>query len=204
MFLWPVVLIGLVLALVTRRPLSTLLARRFQRMGLLLLGLGLQLLFAPAVFAPMLSAPTLPGLPRLGGLLYVASLVLLLIFAWLNRRCLGVAVMGLGLLMNAVVIAANGGQMPVDPGQLAAQGSLDKMQAEERVGGWSPHTMMGDDTRLAFLADSLLVMVPRPIAKSVIVSPGDLVVAAGILLFLLVIPEAKATASQSSGRLASP
>ena len=204
MFLWPVVLIGLALALVTRRPLGNLLARKFDRIELLLLGLGLQLLLAPTALAPILSTSTAPGLPRVGGLLYVGSLVSLLVFAWLNRRCLGVAVMGVGLLMNTAVIAANGGQMPVSPDQMAVQGSLNKMLAEEGSGNWSPHTMMGDETRLAFLGDWVLVMVPRPVAKSVIVSPGDLVVAAGVLLFLLVIPEAKAAHAEDPTRVAAP
>ncbi len=192
MFLWPVVLIGLTLALITRRPLGRLLARKFSRMGLLFLGLALQLILSVPAFAPILSASTLPGLAKLGGLLYVGSMVSLLVFAWLNRHCLGVAVMGTGLLMNAAVIAANGGQMPVSPARMAEQGSLNWMMAQERGGAWLPHSTMGEQTRLAFLGDSLLLRAPRPLTKSVIVSPGDLVVAAGVLLFLLVIPEARA------------
>ncbi len=204
MFLWPVALIGLMLAAVTRRPLSFLLVRRFRWIGLLLMGLGLQLLMVLAASGPFLSTPTLPGFPQAGGVLYITSLGLLLVFAWLNRRGLGIAVMGVGLLMNAVVIAANGGQMPVDPGQMAAQGSLDKMVAEETAGTWTAHAQIGPATRLAFLGDSVLLRAPQPLTRSVIVSPGDLVIAAGILLFLMVIPEAKAASSKSAGGLASP
>ncbi len=204
MFLWPVALIGLILALVTRRPLGNLIARRFHRLELLLVGLGVQLLLAPVALVPILSASLLPGLPRVGGLLYIASLVLLLIFTWFNRHCLGIAVMGVGLLMNAAVIAANGGQMPVDPARMAAQGSLGAMMAEQRAGNWWPHTMMGDETRLPFLGDSVLLMAPRLTTKSVIISPGDVVVAAGVLLFLLVIPEAKQTQSRDARGLSSP
>jgi hypothetical protein len=188
MFLWPVVLIGLILAIVARRPLGTLLAQRFHRTSLLWLGIGAQLLFVPSALHPVLSASIFPGLPKIGGLLYISSLALVLGFALLNRRTVSIAVIGLGLLMNAAVIAANGGQMPVDPIQLAAQGTLDEMVAEEADGGWSVHSTMGDGTRLAFMGDWVMLTVPRPVGKSVILSPGDVVIACGILMFLLVIP----------------
>jgi hypothetical protein len=181
-----VVLAGLILALVTRRPLGTLLKMRFRRVQLLWLGAALHLLFIPPVLIPILSSSTLPGLPKLGGVIYVVSLCILLAFAWLNRSNPGIAVIGLGLLMNTAVIAANGGRMPVDSGQLESKGALERMAAAEASGTWTQYVVAGNGTRLGLLGDWL--SLPRPVLGPVTASPGDLVIDAGALLFLLVIP----------------
>lgn len=187
MFLGLVALTGLILALVSRRPLGRLLTQHFRRIALLWLGAGLHVLFVPPALNPILSTSPVPGLPPVGGMLYVASLALLLAFAWSNRHNVGIAVIGLGLLMNAAVITANGGQMPVDAGQLAAKGQLQEMVDLEQAGMWSSFAVSNEDTRLFFLGDRLLM--PRPVIEPVVLSLGDFVIAAGILLFLLVIPE---------------
>ncbi|MCJ7749686.1 MAG: DUF5317 domain-containing protein, partial [Armatimonadetes bacterium] len=46
--------------------------------------------------------------------LYVLTFVLVLLGIWANRRLPGMWVVGAGVLLNLVVIAANGGSMPVD------------------------------------------------------------------------------------------
>lgn len=188
MLLGSVALIALVLAVVTRRPVRFLLQRRFKRLALLALAVALQLLFGIPFLHDALSARLLPGVPQAGGLLYGASLLLLLAFVWENRRILGVAVVGLGLAMNAAVILANGGQMPVDPAQLAAKEELTEARRVEASGRWTMYSVAGADTRLVQLGDWL--MVPRPLIGPVILSPGDVVIAAGLVMFFLVIPEA--------------
>lgn len=188
MFMASVALTALILALVVRRPVARLADRRFRRAELLWLGVALHLAFVPPVLNPLLSITPLPGLPPVGGVLYVFSLSLLAVFAWLNRGVPGVLLIGLGLLMNALVIALNCGRMPVDPGLLEAKGDLEEMLAMEAAGRWSTWTIMGEDTLLSFLGDWLLV--PRPIVGPGALSPGDIVIAAGVVFFFMVIPEA--------------
>ncbi len=195
MFLSMVALGSLALALITRRPLWALLRRRFRLLGLLWLGAGLHVAFAIPLMSPYVAERPVPGLPPIGGLLYVGSLSVLLLFAWLNRRHLGVAVIGLGLLMNAIVIASNGGQMPIDPSQLAAKGALEETLAITNAGKWDPYVVESANTRLGFLGD--WISIPRPLIGPVILSPGDLVIAAGILLFFVVIPEAASARGES-------
>lgn len=196
MFFSSVALIALTLAIAARRPVARLMERRFRRLELLWLAIGLRLLFVPAALYPFLSTIPYPGLPRVGGLLYILSLLLVVAFTWLNRRVPGVPLIGLGLLMNALVITANGGQMPVDPGQLAAIGQLEEMQETERIGEWSTFAVMKEGTRLSFLGDR--IPIPMPFKEPTILSLGDLAIAAGILLFFFVIPEARRSSGSSS------
>ncbi len=192
MFLAMVALSALILSLVVRRPVRALLDRKFHYLELLWLGAMLHLAYLPAGFQSILARPLSPGLPQTGGLLYVASLLLLLAFIWTNRRHLGVAAIGMGLLMNTSVIAANGGHMPVDPACLAMKGALEETIAAERSGEWTFYVVAHERTRLVQIDDR--IMMPRPILDPVILSPGDLVIAFGIVLFFMVIPEASARA----------
>lgn len=90
--------------------------------------------------------------------------------AWIvaNIRHPGMALVLGGLVLNAVVIAANGA-MPVSADALATTGLADP---GDIVG---KHELMTDDTRFAFLAD----VIPLPPLRTVI-SVGDVVLALGL------------------------
>ena len=119
----------------------------------------------------------------IGGPLYplglLASAALVAWFLVRNRGVRGTGLVALGLLSNALVVALNGA-MPV---------SLD---AAGRAGTTTQHILIGDDprheladrhTRLRFLGDIVPVRAPwRP----EVVSPGDILVAAGLAQLVLV------------------
>ncbi len=108
--------------------------------------------------------------------LHLFSYLPLLGFVFLNRHHRGMLLFCLGLLMNLAVIGLNGGQMPVDPDRLSSP------YREELVSGIaSPvHAPLDKETRLAFLADILRL----PYGKHKVISPGDIALAAGLLLFI--------------------
>lgn len=85
----------------------------------------------------------------------------------------------IGALLNATVILANGGHMPVEPGALRLAG-LEGQEAFLRGAGDGLHVLAGEGTRLLLLGDWI------PLAGRV-VSPGDLVLA--VALFLLPLAE---------------
>jgi hypothetical protein len=133
--------------------------------------LVLQLL-APAI------APRL-GLPKAVTLLFwctalagAAGLCL-----W-NSRLRGMWLAAIGLLVNALVVAANLG-MPVDPSAYSrwAGGAALVLPASDQL-----HVALSVATRLPFLADVLAFPGPRPLAT--LVSAGDvlLLVGVGVLL----------------------
>ena len=112
-----------------------------------------------------------------GGPAYPAGLVLsaLLAVAFLlrNRGTRGTGLVGLGLVANALVVGANGA-MPVSVEAASRAGvSLVAVQVGEDL----RHELLDEDTRLPWLADVVPVPLPR-VAQ--VVSPGDVLVAAGV------------------------
>lgn len=125
--------------------------------------------FAP--FVPLGAAATA---------LYVAALVCLCAGMALNRRIVGIELVLLGLLLNAAVILANGGTMPISADALALVGQDDfalRLLAEGPIGHVSIAT---PGTRLRALAD-IIPLSPLPPLRAV-VSLGDLLIAAGTLI----------------------
>lgn len=138
---------------------------------LLFLGVGMQ------VAVDLAASRTYVG----DGLAYVGlatSQLVVLTWVLTNRRQRGMAMIGLGLLLNAVVMGANGA-MPVDPD------AVRRLGVDEVVVAPGKHELMTTRTRLPWLADVL----PIPPIRTV-VSIGDLVLAAGIatLVHHLMIP----------------
>ncbi len=112
-----------------------------------------------------------------GGRAYPAGLVvsalLVLLFLARNRGVRGTGLVGLGLVANAVVVAANGA-MPVS---VEASGRAG-VTVQAIVAGEDPrHVLLEDGTRLPLLADVVPVPLPR---LPQVVSPGDVLVAAGV------------------------
>jgi len=112
----------------------------------------------------------------------IVTYVTVLVGVWLNRRLLGMAFVGAGSILNAIVIFANGGRMPVDPQALARAGIVDL--AEYLATGHSgTHGLMTAGTRLRWLGDvwAMPAWSFRPAAFSI----GDVLIALGICLVVL-------------------
>lgn len=104
------------------------------------------------------------------------SATLMAQFVARNALVPGVALAGLGLLLNAAVVLVNGA-MPVSL-YAAARAGVPGME----LSGDARHDVLGDGTRLAWLAD--VIPAPTPFRPEV-VSIGDVLLAAGIGLFAL-------------------
>lgn len=120
------------------------------------LGVGAARL-APADIAPLV----------MGG-----ALAVLLAFALANARVTGIAVIGVGLLLNLVAVVVNNG-VPVRSDALVVAGVLDQRDVATADLGSLRHLETGAD-RLAVLGD----IVPIPAARSVL-SFGDLIIVVG-------------------------
>lgn len=101
-----------------------------------------------------------------------ASLAVLIAVATANRHITGVAVIGLGLLVNLAAVAVNGG-MPVRAGALVEAGVLAEDQIADATFTGARHLETSADA-LGVLGDVL----PIPFASEV-VSFGDLIVVFG-------------------------
>jgi Family of unknown function (DUF5317) len=94
--------------------------------------------------------------------LLIASYVLLLLFVAANIRRPGMVVVAIGLLLNGIVIAANGG-MPVTPAAVRSASGSTSYAAEVRklaAQGGAKHQLAEPDDSLLWLADRFGVGPP--------------------------------------------
>lgn len=163
-----------VLALVVALGIGWAAGGRFEQLGhlplrrgwLVVVGVGLQLLGAYG-----------------GGRLYGAGLALsataVAVFLLANRAVQGVALVALGLLSNAVVVLANGA-MPVSAHAATRAGvGLQDLLAEADP----RHELADSTTALRPLSDVVPVALP---VHPEVVSPGDVLVAAGLAQLVVV------------------
>lgn len=108
-----------------------------------------------------------------------ASGALVVAFLLRNRGIRGTGLLALGLLANAVVVAANGA-MPVST---SAAGRAGVTTQPILAGADRRHELAGADTRLRWLSD--VIPVPLPLRPAV-VSAGDVLVAAGAAQLVVV------------------
>jgi hypothetical protein len=119
-----------------------------------------------------------------GGALVVSSLLLLPV-VWRNRRSPGLALIGLGLVLNLTVMMANGGFMPITPEAVARieyQHLIVQLDSVERMSGSKGIVLPREETALWALSDIFIIPPPFPVASAF--SLGDALVAVGAFIFL--------------------
>jgi hypothetical protein len=109
----------------------------------------------------------------------IASYVLLLLFVAANLRAPGVWLILIGLALNLVVIAPNGG-MPVSRSALVESGQASTLAELENGAGTKHHLETSDDV-LTPLAD--VIAIGSPVNQ--VASVGDVLVYAGLLWLIV-------------------
>jgi hypothetical protein len=142
--------------------LKTLADTHFDWLWLLFAGLAVQV--AAQIWAP----EWLEG--GAGTAVIIASNVLVVAFLLLNRQLPGMALIGVGLALNVVVIAANGA-MPVSVSASRTAGVDPPPAGIADV----EHERLTDDTKLPWLAD--VIAIPN---THEVFSVGDVVLALGV------------------------
>ena len=142
-----------------------------------------------AAFLPQLAIAYVPSAQPivpdwLSSIVLVASLVVFLAFVWLNRRLPGMPVLMTGLVLNLLVIASNGGWMPISPDTASHLRGGDSLQTADlgRRFGQKDVLLLPQDTHLAPLADRFLLPAASPYQTAF--SPGDILVAIGVFWLL--------------------
>lgn len=113
-----------------------------------------------------------------GLVMILGSFVLLMVLVLANRKKPGMWIAGLGVLMNFIVIAANGG-MPV-LAEAAEVASGFEVSNPDLSGSYK-HILLEEGSRLTFLAD----VIPLRLAGiGEVISLGDIFLALGLGAFL--------------------
>jgi hypothetical protein len=172
--LWAIVL-GLVIGLLRRGSLANLAKLKLHGLWLIPLALIIQLLIFPlGPRAPILKVGT--------AYLHLLSYFCLLAFIGLNWRYPELLIMGVGLGLNLLVIAANGGYMPASADALRRAGLEGVAAALEQGLHHGNTVLMSPQTKLNFLGDLLYLPAIIPLANAF--SVGDLLLALGVILLL--------------------
>lgn len=130
----------------------------------------------------------------LASLVLLVSLTLFSVFAWRNRHLSGMPILLAGLALNLIVMATNGGWMPISPqtaNRLTGNDVLGFMSLGSRF-GQKDILLLSQNTHFEFLADRLLL--PAWFPYQVAFSLGDVLVSLGIF-WLLAHPSVKAEIS---------
>lgn len=116
----------------------------------------------------------------LSNYIFIVIYIVGLIFLWVNRYHRGFNLIMIGVFLNFIVIAINGGRMPVS---LEAATVLDPMYAEAlKQSLYGKHTAIVESTRLAFLGDIIPLSAPYP--KEQVISIGDVIMNVGAFIFI--------------------
>lgn len=137
--------------------------------------------YRPWLFAVLVLVLAVGGLvPALHSPAWIAAAVLAALFAGMNNRLPGLGLLVTGIIANAAVITANGGEMPVSLwGAHRARVPVDDILAS------AFHTPAGGGTSLRLLSD--LIPFPFPGVPAVL-SVGDVAIAAALGVFGAVTP----------------
>ena len=153
---------------------------------------GVLALFALAIQAIAIFVPLgLDDMPK--RLLFVLSYLILLAFIARNLPRPGIAIIGIGVLLNMLPIFANGGLMPVTAENLAKIGQTHRIEGRQE-GDAIPHTKnvlkSRDNTHFYELSDR--IVWDNPFFFRVF-SAGDVVIAGGLVVTLgeLFLPRVK-------------
>ena len=113
-------------------------------------------------------------------ILLPAAHLLLVPFLIRNLSFWGIRMILMGLGFNLIVMAANGGFMPVAPRAVEAIGKHDlrELRLGDPIPGSKNVLLEPDQTRAGWLSDAIVLPIPRPYKRAV--SVGDLVVFGGV------------------------
>jgi hypothetical protein len=166
------VLVGVLVAWLLGADLRRLRFVRLRASSIVFAALGLQMLL-------FTSASRAVHVPLSESTAHIATYVALLAFVAANIRRPGFALAATGCALNTIVIAANGGRMPVS---LASWTATGKAASELTVHGSYNNVVLASHAHLPWLGDVFALPRAFPLANSL--SVGDLLLVVGVITFV--------------------
>jgi hypothetical protein len=174
MFILTLALLSLVIALLRGGRPMRLAQVPLRHAYLVVLGLGVQVVIFSSWWSRLGGEPWIPSL-------YILSMLILAVWFVLNLRLPGMTVIGLGLLLNLVAIAANGGRMPTSSDALERAGMATRISNPQEA-THANSSLANEETRLYYLTD--IFALPKGIPLANVFSIGDVCVALGAMYFI--------------------
>ncbi|MEN3185059.1 MAG: DUF5317 domain-containing protein [Atribacterota bacterium] len=163
-------IIGLLIGWLRGGRLGNLSRTRFSCTWIILLGMVAKFIF---LLLPLPYA----------SLFHLFSMLVVFVGTLFNLKLSGMPCLTLGALANVLVMAANGGKMPVSTTVARWLGLTDLIRNLEK-GFYPDYVAIGLSTRLSFLAD-VLPYFSLLFRKFFVVSIGDYLLGLGVLWFLI-------------------
>ncbi len=160
----------------------------------------LRIRWGPVIVAGLLvqvvlfSGPVADRVGDVGPLIYVVSTGAVLAAVVRNWRIVGLPVLALGAVSNAAAILANGGFMPASPGALAALGK--SFPATYSNSSIVPHPALEPLTDI--------FAVPHPLPFANVFSIGDVLIALGVAIVIVVAMRGHAASPSAAPTDSSP
>ena len=175
-FLILAIIVSLCVGVVSGGTISNLSRIRLRFVPFVVLALFVQVL----IFSPILGYE--PIVHRIGPYIHIATLVVSAGVMLMNRHIPGMKLIFAGAALNLLVIAANGGFMPISESALRIAGMEEAMLHHQSQHGDENYILANSrlsegEARLLFLGDS--IPVPEELPLSTIVSIGDVILAFG-------------------------
>jgi hypothetical protein len=140
--------------------------------------------FLPQFFAVYLWQTRIALSDRIAAFCLITSQLALFAFAWINRKLPGMPILLVGLVFNLLVMATNGGFMPINPHTaegLVGEGTVGSLEYGSRF-GLKDILLPVSETSLEIFADRFLLPASFPI--QVAFSLGDVLIAFGAFWIL--------------------
>jgi len=140
--------------------------------------------FALQVVVIYFPLPVSTGLASPRALLLMGSYVLLLFVVGSNYRLPGMALVGVGLAMDLLVMVANGGYMPITPEAVERAGLEHLIQSSAsgaRLMATKDVLLARDQMHLWILSDVFAIPASWPMSS--VFSIGDVALASGVFWF---------------------
>jgi hypothetical protein len=116
----------------------------------------------------------------ISNIVFMAVYVIGLYLLWANRHHPGFIIILIGVFLNFIVMAVNGGRMPVS---LEASAILDPQFAQALKSElYGKHAAITEATKLAFLGDIIPLSAPYP--REQVISIGDVIMNIGVFFFI--------------------
>jgi hypothetical protein len=177
MLYFAAIISGVIFGLLARGKISNLFELKFEKAWIIMLALFIQ------VAAQVLSLKGVEFAIRYSLFIQGIMFCMVIVCLWYNRRYIGVWFIGLGCILNALVMMLNDGKMPISYNALAKADLLWTLDSF-RAGADGRHTIVNEATRLPLLADTMHPPFFFDYFMKV-VSIGDLIVIWGLFLLVL-------------------